>query len=178
MEEIWKIIPDYNDYYMVSNLGNVKSLDRMVINTSAGSKRLHKGDVKKKRKSNSGYLYVGLQIHDKNINHFVHRLVAQAFIPNPENKRYVNHINGIKTDNRVENLEWCTNSENVQHAYKTGLSVNYGTNCHSAVLTNEKVLWIREQYLIGKSITEMGRHLGVCFDTVKKVVERKTWKHL
>ena len=111
--EIWKSIPDTNDNYQVSNLGNVRSRH---------NKYTHKIDYYKPLnpyKTKKGYLSVKIKEH--RTSRPVHRLVAQAFIPNLENKPQVNHINGIKTDNRVENLEWCTNQENCIHAIKNGL---------------------------------------------------------
>ena len=69
----------------------------------------------------NGYMSLELRMSDTNKRHLVHRLIAEAFISNPDNKPIVNHINGIKTDNRIENLEWCTQSENIRHAIDTGL---------------------------------------------------------
>lgn len=118
MQEIWKDVKGYEGLYQVSNQGIIKSLDRVVSN--------HQGSGIRKGKIMSvsmckGYCRVILTREAKPFSPFVQRVVAGAFIPNPENKKEVNHINGIKTDNRVENLEWCTPSENVKHAYDSGL---------------------------------------------------------
>lgn len=104
-------IKSFPDYY-ITDTGNVYSRNYM-----------HTGRIKKMRpiKKTTGYLSVFLCKNNKTFNKLVHRLVAEAFIPNPENKRTINHKNGIKTDNRVDNLEWNSYSENVLHAYKTGL---------------------------------------------------------
>lgn len=135
IEEIWKEIPNTNGFYSVSNLGLVKSNDRYVMN-SIGVKRFYKGQILKFSKSGwGGYSYV--QLVDYNGNRYrecVHRIVARTFIPNPKNKPQVNHIDGDKNNNRLCNLEWCTPSENIQHAYDNGLtriktgkeSPNYG----------------------------------------------------
>ena len=103
--EIWKPIPGAEGYE-VSNLGNVKNVNKTTYLALS---------------SWSGYYKV--RLGSRGGDYLVHRLVAQAFIPNPDNKPQVNHINGNKKDNRVENLEWVTVKENIQHAFKTGLHV-------------------------------------------------------
>lgn len=114
MEEIWKDIKGYEGLYQVSNLGNVRSFPRK----GTHSKEI---TILKYEFNHKGYKQVGLtkkcKVHTKRI----HRLVAETFISNPENKLQVNHINGDKTDNRVENLEWCTNEYNMAHSWKIGL---------------------------------------------------------
>lgn len=111
MEEIWKDIMGYEGYYQVSNLGNVRSLDR-VITYSNGSNVLTKGKVMAQNVCGRGYKQIHLKMNGKRKPFNVHRLVAQAFIPNPNNLPQINHINEDKTDNRVDNLEWCDNRYN------------------------------------------------------------------
>lgn len=112
MAEVWKDIKGYESLYQVSNFGRVKSL------------LSDKERILKSSKNTQGYLKVNLCIDGLSITKKVHRLVCEAFLPNLENKRTVNHKNGIRSDNRLENLEWATDSENNKHAYnelgKTG----------------------------------------------------------
>ena len=108
MEEIWRDVEGYEGLYQVSNLGRVKSLNY---------RRTGKEKILKPIKIKKQYMNVKLCKNGKLKQYMIHRLVAKAFIPNPDNKEQVNHINEIKTDNRAENLEWCDRSYNV----------NYGT---------------------------------------------------
>lgn len=117
MTEVWKEVKGYEGLYQVSNLGSVKSLDRMIENRQ-GVFRFYAGKMLSPTLDTCGYPMV--RIRSKRAT--VHRLVAEAFIPNIENKETVNHLNGIKHDNRVENLCWATRSENMVHAFETGLN--------------------------------------------------------
>jgi len=106
MEEIYKNITGYEGIYYISNKGNVKSKKRKI------------DSILKPRKSNCGYLRIFLCKNKSHKQYTIHRLVAEAFIPNLENKPQVNHIDGIKINNFVENLEWVTSSENTTHSFR------------------------------------------------------------
>lgn len=113
-DETWKDIEGYEGLYQVSNLGRVKSLSRKVFHCNRVTHKEEK--ILSTINNKNGYVRVELSNGNKK-KYLVHRLVAQAFIQNNENKKYVNHINRIKNDNRVENLEWATASENIKYSY-------------------------------------------------------------
>ncbi|MDD4154740.1 MAG: NUMOD4 domain-containing protein [Bacilli bacterium] len=122
--EQWKPIYCYEGYYEVSNLGRIRSLDRDV--PMRGGIWSIKGQIiSQKRHYRTGYMNVTLNFAGTKVTLLVHRLVAKAFVPNPYNKPTVNHINGIKSDNRAINLEWCSYKENNQHAYDIGIKAKF-----------------------------------------------------
>lgn len=119
-EEIWKPISGFEGRYEVSSLGRVRSLM-----DNKGNRRIK---IRKTRLTKRGYLYLNLWIKGKMHTKVVHKLVAEAFLDKPDNAQCINHINGVKTDNRVENLEWCTFSENTLHAIRIGLVVDQASH--------------------------------------------------
>ena len=124
--EIWKDIKDYEGLYQVSNLGNVRSLDKIIYQknkSGKNQKHIYRGKELKKQKQLNGYEVVNLYKDAKMTKKLVHRLVAIAFIENKLNRHFINHKDNDKTNNNVENLEWCTQSENVVYAYTHGVKI-------------------------------------------------------
>lgn len=125
-----------------------------------------------------GYRHV--IINGKNIN--VHRIIAELFVQNPNDYNIVNHINGIKTDNRAVNLEWCTASDNVKHAYQTGLEQRvYGERHHASKITDADVRYIRSHYIKRDKqfgATALGKQFNLDRTTITDIINGKTWRHV
>ena len=161
MAETWKQFK--NTTYCVSNLGSV-------YNT-------YNGQTLKPFPNSNNYLMVDL-FHDTIKQRVaVHRMVAIAFIPNPEMKEFVNHIDGNKQNNRVENLEWVTPSENSLHAVQTGLSAR-GEAKTLAKLTEKDVLEIQAAFEAGAKDFELAAKYGVTSGVISSIRLGKTWKHV
>lgn len=174
------IIKGYENYE-ISSLGRVKSKDRVV--SCCGGKRkfsYHRNEAVLTEHIVGGYMQIQLMKNSKNKGFKIHRLVAEAFIPNPKNKPHVNHKDGNKLNNNITNLEWCDRFENMRHAYKNGLlRLKCGIYSHKAKLTEEQVKLIRSQWASGeKSQKEIGRIYGVGQGCISKIVRREKWKHL
>lgn len=153
MTEIWKAITNYEELYEVSNLGRVKSIERKVNNGFGGRKVRER--ILKNIKDGAGYEHLRLCKDGHGKTFRIHRLVAIAFISNPQKKPEVNHKNGVKTNNFWKNLEWTTPKENSQHAWINGLS----NNDHS----RKKVAQIKDGiiYQVWDSSAEACRCLGI-----------------
>ncbi len=182
MCEIWKDIPGYEGLYQVSDLGRVKSLERWQYNPLCKnneqyiSEKIKKQSERKQKGKIQSYLTVNLYKNNVGKSFYVHRLVAQAFIPNPENKETVNHINGDKHDNRAVNLEWNTYTENNNHAYITGLNdEKHRRNCKGSfpVLQYDLNMNLIATY---PSMREAERKTGVDCASISLAI-KKGWKY-
>lgn len=164
MKEIFKNVENFESEFQISNFGRLYS------------KRTNK--ILKCRKTKSGYSEIHTYVSNKSVSFRIHRLVAVAFISNPENKREVNHIDGDKSNNRSDNLEWVTSSENVIHAFKNNLmNVSKGEDHFRAVLNWDKVREIRHIYKTNSiSTNAIARLYGVSGGTIRAILYNKTWK--
>jgi hypothetical protein len=168
MEEIWKDIEGYEGLYQVSNLGNVKRL---------AGKWVKKERLIKFKIDRYGYPSYSLSKNKVLKSKTAHRLVAKAFVPNLLNKPAVNHINGIKTDNKVENLEWCTNKENTAHSIEIGLQDQKGVKHHKCKLTEEQVLEIRK-IAYSETRTALSKKYSVSRAHILRLIKNEGWEHI
>lgn len=173
--EIWKDITGWEGQYQVSNFGRARSLDRVYIDTRGAVQNL-KGKVLVGSNCN-GYISIKLCYAHKAKFAFLHRMVAIEFIPNPENKPFVNHLDGNKRNCHVSNMEWATRLENARHASLTGLQKK-GTQTPSAVLTEEIVAELRKLHQSGKGPSEISRLYNFKVNTVYQALMKKSWKHV
>lgn len=120
MQEIWKDIKGFEGRYQVSNYGRVKSLARIVKRGQNGYRNVKETILSPRTDTKRGYQTISIRIHPKRYNLSLHRLVAETFIPNPNNYPVINHIDGNPSNNNVNNLEWCTQSYNVKYSYTNG----------------------------------------------------------
>lgn len=170
---MWKPIKGFENLYEVSDAGQVQSVNR-IITDSSGHVYKHKGRILKPNKITNGYLVVYLRKNGKTFALYLHHLVAEAFVPNPENKPIVNHDDGDKNNCSATNLVWSTYSENNQHAYDTGLKPR-GSGFYNAKLTEDQVREIRRN---GKYDTfeAIASKYGVTKATIRDVLTNKTWR--
>jgi hypothetical protein len=165
-KETWKPISDNTDY-AISNFGRIAS-----VASKKHISVLHPTD------NGKGYKLIKITT-PKRKNLYIHRLVAHAFIPNPENKSEVNHKDGNKSNNTVENLEWVTLQENRTHCKTTGLILR-GEHTTQSKLTEADVREIRRIFRgnPAENKTEVGRRFGVTCTTIIKIVKWQRWQHV
>ena len=168
-------IKGYEGQYAVTEDGRVWSYPRVIISKNHVY-RDWSGGFLRHGIGNRGYHHVTLS-NGKTKTRLIHRLVAEAFIPNPLGLAQVNHKNGNKNDNRVENLEWMTLQENMTHAAMMGLKPR-GARHHMAKLNETKVVSIRKLARRGVSHTQLASEFGVGRTNIVKIVNRQIWKHL
>lgn len=174
MKEIWKPVVGYEGLYEVSNLGKVKSLPRKYFNRN----RYTKEQILSTWVDAYGYKRVKLTNKTDGKSTKIHRILCEAFLPNPENKPYINHKDGNKLNNSLENLEWCTPAENIQHAYDSGLMPRkYGEENPVSKLSYKDIEQIRIlRKTRGYTYKELGEMFGVSSSQIGKIVNKRSWK--
>lgn len=178
MNEKWRDIPELKGCYQASDLGRIRSMDRISKLNNQGGDCLRpiKGKIIKQTiHPKTGYMMLAVCVDGFVMTRLAHRLIASAFHDNPENKPQVNHINGIKTDNRPLNLEWSTISHNRQHSYDIGLATAAGEKNSQVKLTKNEVLAIRNATDRNGVIA---KRFGISPATVCDIQKRRSWTHL
>lgn len=178
MQESWRPVKGYEGLYEISNRGRVKSLKRIV---KRGNHTLQIPETILKIHINRwGYPHCSLNKNGKSKTHTIHRLVASAFIDKSHEGLEVNHIDGNKENNSVENLEWVTRTENIRHAFSNNLMVRHkGYKNGSAILDDEKVKEIKRHILEGKMYSrEIARKYGVSLTCITHIKTNNTWTHI
>lgn len=174
--EIWKELPNTN--YLVSSTGNVKSIDATLPHTLKSGRVIYRkyiGKDVKLQNHSAGYKQISIK---KKIN-LVHRLVAKLFLDNPNNLEFVNHKDGNKANNSVDNLEWCTRQQNETHAYSTGLKNSTGSANKMAKLTETSAIEIK--YCTDKSYDNkmlLSDRFNVHRATIERIWNNKIWTHI
>jgi len=183
--EIWKDVFGWEGLYAVSNLSRVKRISNIVrtCGTSRNyTNRIIKERVLKGSIDKAGYYRIDLRNGPNRTNALLHRLVAKAFIPNPENKPQINHIDGNKTNNRVSNLEWCTHKENMRHGYKNGLipikTLLKNELSIASKLNNSQVIEIKCRLKNGDRVSDIAKDYPVTRSAIGEIKYGRSWANL
>lgn len=169
--EVWKDIDGFESLYQVSSYGRIRSLPRYKT----------RGRVLKQCISKKGYLRTSIMGKPNTAYLIMHRVVAKAFIPNPNNLPEVNHKDGNKQNNHVDNLEWCTHEYNVKHSVENKLadySKIAGSKNSQSKLNEIEVVKIRQMHKDGKNFTEIAKQYNVTANLIGMVCRMQNWKHV
>jgi len=173
-----KDIKGFEERYAITETGKVWSYAKYRLGKT---RKFHNGRFLVATRASTGYVVISFSHLDgKRKMLFVHRLVASAFLPNPLNLPQVNHKNGIKTDNHVENLEWCTAKENIHSALKRGSQFGAkGSKHHFAKLDESDISEIRKRFASGnESYGTLAKQFGVTPSAIGQIIRRISWKHV
>ena len=175
---IWKDVVGYEGYYEVSNTGLVRSVDRTVKSRWGTPKKL-KGKPMKTYTNRYGYEMIILTCLGKQKHHSIHQMVGKAFMENPESLETINHKDGNKLNNFVDNLEWMSFKENRAHAYTTGLASSKGVRNSKAKLSDIQVVEIVNRYKAGQILQkQLAVEYGVHLSTIQRIINGKAWTHI
>lgn len=169
MIETWKPVAGFERHYSVSSMGRIRRDEKCHASKP--------GRILKPIRLKNGYLRAVLHAAGEKQQVSIHRAVCIAFHGPGTEGQQVNHLNGIKDDNRAENLAWCTPSENQRHAVATGLSA-FGEHHHNAKIDAYTVGLIRDGYASGKTIKELHERYHISRTQIGRIIRRQTWKHV
>lgn len=171
----WYDIKRYGGCYQISDSHKIRSISRTVVDKIGRPLKFH-GKYLTVKISKSGYFFVRLSIKDKSKREFIHRLIAEVKINNLSNLPFINHIDGNKLNNSIENLEWCTHAQNMAHAFRTNLVPRVvGENQARSKLKNNEVREIFASKLVLRKLAEI---YNVDHKTIRAVKKGITWNHI
>jgi len=184
MNEQWRPVERFNGFYEVSSLGRVRSLDRSTrIRAKKNGKEFHftkafKGKLLKPIHDKDGYALVCFKANGVQDTARIHQEVAHAFIPNPLHRKAINHKNSVRDDNRVENLEWCSNQENTNHMMKFGKGVKVGEAHPLSIFEEEDIRKIKVLVAMGYTYAGIASLYKCHWSTIQSIERGETWKHV
>lgn len=174
MIEEWRPVAGWEDSYEVSSIGRMKAKARKVLYIDGRNRAFPERLLSSKPNKKIGYHMISLYKDNTAHNRYVHRLVAGAFIPNPENKRDVNHLDGVRTNNNIANLQWTTHRENMQHAHAAGLvRILRGEDASNAKITLKAVQQLRSD--IWNIVQDWAEENGVHTQTAWDAIAGRNW---
>lgn len=181
--EVWKDIRGYEKYYQISNLGRVRSLDRIIKDEKNNRTFNIKGKIITPTDNGNGYLIIGLRKNGKRKNKYIHRLVAEAFLDKCDGQEYINHIDFNKKNNNISNLEWCTQKENINYSIKKGRYISGKketiNKINKKLIKKEQELESKILYLWDndvKNIDKISDIVHLNFKSVKKILQKNDRK--